>query len=169
MLMNYFRAEMTSPDPAYRIFLPDSKNILEVHFSVRGPAPGPFEGGLYHGRILMDPEFPYKPPHVQLMTKSGRFETFRNICFSYTAYHPETWSATGCMKNLIVGLQSLFEAWDEHAIGLIYNPDKRKCAELAKASREYYCEACKRSHKDILAEMDKAATQEGKAVEDVAS
>jgi len=168
VLLNYIRAEMQDPDPEYRVFIPDTNNILELHFSVRGPSPGPFAGGLYHGRILMDPDFPYKPPHVQLMTKSGRFDTFHNICFSYTAFHPETWAAAGCMKNLIIGLQSLFEAYDEHAVGLIFKPDLKKCKELAAESRSYYCEACKRSHKDILAEMDKAA-EEKTAVEEAPS
>lgn len=33
------------------------------------------QGGIYHGRILMPAEYPFKPPAFVMLTPSGRFET----------------------------------------------------------------------------------------------
>uniref|UniRef100_A0A3B5KSL6 UBC core domain-containing protein n=1 Tax=Xiphophorus couchianus TaxID=32473 RepID=A0A3B5KSL6_9TELE len=37
-------------------------NLFEWHFSVRGPPDSDFDGGVYHGRIVLPPEYPMKPP-----------------------------------------------------------------------------------------------------------
>ena len=33
------------------------------------------QGGIYHGRILLPPEYPFKPPSFIMLTPNGRFET----------------------------------------------------------------------------------------------
>ena len=33
------------------------------------------QGGVYHGRILLPPEYPFKPPAFMMLTPSGRFQT----------------------------------------------------------------------------------------------
>ncbi len=79
-------------------------NIFEWHFTVRGPPDSEFEGGLYHGRITLPPEYPMKPPAIMLLTvtmfhrnayllrqPNGRFETNTKICLSVSSYHPESW------------------------------------------------------------------------------
>lgn len=52
------------------LFLQD--NLFEWHFSVRGPADSEFDGGVYHGRIVLPPEYPMKPPSIILLTVRGR-------------------------------------------------------------------------------------------------
>lgn len=66
-------------------------NVLEWHFTIRGPTETEFEGGVYHGRIVLPPEYPFKPPNIMLLTPNGRFETKKLICLSISAFHPETW------------------------------------------------------------------------------
>jgi hypothetical protein len=66
-------------------------NLLEWHFTIRGPRDTEFEGGVYHGRIVLPPEYPMKPPSIMLLTPNGRFEVRKMICLSISAYHPETW------------------------------------------------------------------------------
>ncbi|GIY96848.1 ubiquitin-conjugating enzyme E2 J2 [Caerostris extrusa] len=39
---------------------PLSSNILEWHFAVIGPENTPYEGGIYHGKLLFPSEFPFK-------------------------------------------------------------------------------------------------------------
>jgi len=39
---------------------PLESDLFEMHFTVRGPPETAFEGGLYHGRILLPPEYPLK-------------------------------------------------------------------------------------------------------------
>ena len=54
-----------------RIFIPKSK---EWHCTIRGPAGTEFEGGLYHFRILLPSEYPFRPPSILMLTPNGRFE-----------------------------------------------------------------------------------------------
>jgi len=43
-------------------------NLFEWHFTIRGPADSEFDGGIYHGRIVLPPEYPMKPPSIILLT-----------------------------------------------------------------------------------------------------
>lgn len=49
---------------------PLEDNLFEWHFTVQGPPSTDFEGGIYHGRILLPPEYPMKPPNIILLTVS---------------------------------------------------------------------------------------------------
>ena len=40
------------------------------HFTIRGPKDTAFEGGVYHGRILLPSEYPFKPPNIVFLTVS---------------------------------------------------------------------------------------------------
>ena len=44
------------------------ENQFEWHFTIRGPPDTPFEGGIYHGRILLPTEYPLKPPNIVFLT-----------------------------------------------------------------------------------------------------
>jgi ubiquitin-protein ligase len=70
---------------------PLEDNMFEWHFTIRGPSGSDFEGGIYHGRILLPAEYPFKPPNIIFLTKNGRFEVGTKICLSISAYHEETW------------------------------------------------------------------------------
>lgn len=50
--------------------LPFQENIFEWQFAIRGPRDSEFEGGIYHGRIQLPAEFPFKPPSFMLLTVS---------------------------------------------------------------------------------------------------
>ena len=47
---------------------PLEDDIFEWHFTIRGPPDTDFAGGIYHGRILLSPEYPFKPPHIIFLT-----------------------------------------------------------------------------------------------------
>lgn len=47
---------------------PLEDNLFEWHFTVRGPPGTDFDGGVYHGRIILPPEYPMKPPNIILLT-----------------------------------------------------------------------------------------------------
>ena len=49
---------------------PMSDNLFEWHFTVRGPKDTDFEGGIYHGRIVLPTEYPMKPPNIIFLTVS---------------------------------------------------------------------------------------------------
>lgn len=66
-------------------------NMFDWHFTLRGPRDTEFEGGMYHGRILLPSDYPFKPPNIMLLTPNGRFEVRKKICLSISAHHPEEW------------------------------------------------------------------------------
>ena len=48
----------------------EQDNLFEWHFTIRGPGDSEFDGGVYHGRIILPPEYPMKPPSIILLTVS---------------------------------------------------------------------------------------------------
>lgn len=44
------------------------ENIFEWQFAIRGPCDSEFEGGIYHGRIQLPADYPFKPPSFMLLT-----------------------------------------------------------------------------------------------------
>lgn len=49
------------------------ENIFEWQFAIRGPSESEFEGGIYHGRIQLPSDYPFKPPSFLLLTVSRFF------------------------------------------------------------------------------------------------
>mmetsp|Transcript_36111 Transcript_36111/g.52902 ORF Transcript_36111/g.52902 Transcript_36111/m.52902 type:complete len:81 (-) Transcript_36111:1539-1781(-) len=50
-------------DPSDRYYAsPLEDDMFEWHFTIRGAEGTDFEGGVYHGKILLPPEFLFKPP-----------------------------------------------------------------------------------------------------------
>lgn len=61
--------ELSEPTDEYYA-RPLEDNLFEWHFTVHGSPSSDFEGGAYHGRILLPPEYPMKPPNIILLTVS---------------------------------------------------------------------------------------------------
>jgi len=59
--------ELATPTSDY-FAAPLEDNIFEWHFTVRGPDDSDFEGGVYHGRIILPVEYPMKPPNIIFLT-----------------------------------------------------------------------------------------------------
>jgi len=62
-------AEMSTPTSDY-FAAPLEDNLFEWHFTVRGPEDTEFQGGIYHGRIIVPAEYPMKPPDIIVLTVS---------------------------------------------------------------------------------------------------
>lgn len=102
-------------------------NIFEWLFAIRGAWGTEFEGGIYHGRILMPAEYPFKPPAFVMMTPSGRFETGTKICLSISSYHPESWQPSWSVQSALVALIAFMQTPGNGAIGsLDTSTDVRK-------------------------------------------
>ncbi|KAF5892613.1 ubiquitin-conjugating enzyme E2 J1, partial [Clarias magur] len=116
-------------------------NLFEWHFSVRGPPDSDFDGGIYHGRIVLPPEYPMKPPSIILLTPNGRFEVGKKICLSISGHHPETWQPSWSIRTALIAIIGFMPTKGEGAIGsLDYTPEERKA--LAKKSQDFCCEMC---------------------------
>lgn len=59
--------ELAEPTEEYHA-CPLDDNLFEWHFTVKGPPSTEFEGGYYHGRILLPSQYPMQPPNIILMT-----------------------------------------------------------------------------------------------------
>ena len=84
------RVQMADPSPEFEAH-PVEDNLFDWHFVLRGPAGTPFEGGLYHGRIILPSQYPHKPPEFMFLSPTGRFEVGKKICLSISQHHPELW------------------------------------------------------------------------------
>ncbi|CAK9145651.1 unnamed protein product [Ilex paraguariensis] len=115
--------------------LPLEENIFEWQFAIRGPCDTEFEGGIYHGRIQLPAEYPFKPPSFMLLTPNGRFETQTKICLSISNHHPEHWQPSWSVRTALTALIAFMPTDPNGALGsLDYKKEERRA--LANKSRE---------------------------------
>ncbi|XP_024005859.1 ubiquitin-conjugating enzyme E2 32 [Eutrema salsugineum] len=115
--------------------LPLEENIFEWQFAIIGPSDTEFEGGIYHGRIQLPADYPFKPPSFMLLTPSGRFETNTKICLSISDYHPEHWQPSWSVRTALMALIAFMPSNPNGAIGSVDFPKEERRA-LATKSRE---------------------------------
>ena len=122
-----------------RLF-PIHSKLLEWHFSFTGMEGTPFEGGIYHGRILLHPEYPRKAPSISVMTPNGRWEVNKEICLSATAYHQETWDPNWTLRTLVMALRGHIITQPKEIGGILTTPDRQR--SLATSSKNWACPVC---------------------------
>lgn len=139
-LMKEYAELQSSPSYQYTA-APLEDNLFDWHFTIRGPEDSEFENGIYHGRIVLPPQYPYKPPSIYFLTPNGRFELGKKICLSITGYHPETWLPAWGIRTALIALISFMTTDGKDAIGALnYTPEERRI--LAKKSHSWHCQQC---------------------------
>jgi len=128
------------PSPRYNA-RPLDDNMFEWHFTIRGPNGTDFEGGVYHGRILLPTDYPFKPPNIVFMTKNGRFEVGTKICLSISAHHEESWQPAWGIRTMLEAIISFLPSEGSGAIGAL-DWSKEERVLLAKESHKYECPFC---------------------------
>ena len=93
-----------------------------------------YRDGLYLGRLEFPANYPNSPPDVVFISQTGRFETDKKVCLSFTSYHPETWTPGWTIETMMLGLISYMLS-EEHATGTIRGVWSSERVRLAKASR----------------------------------
>lgn len=119
---------------------PLETDLFEWHFTVRGPPDTAFEHGVYHGRILLPPEYPLKPPEIIMLTPNGRFEVGKRICLSVTAHHQETWQPSWGIRTILTALVGFMPSKAD-GVGALDYPDSDR-AGLARKSVLFHCRRC---------------------------
>jgi len=150
-------------DPSDRYHAsPLESDMFEWHFTIRGADETDFEGGVYHGRIILPAEYPFKPPHIMFLTPSGRFETNTKVCLSFSAYHPELWQPAWGIRLILEALISFLPTPADGAIGALdWTSAERK--KLAKKSVNYFCPSCNCKVIDLIPKsVCKKATSDDK-------
>lgn len=131
-----------SIDPSDQYYAaPLETDMFEWHFTIRGPADTEFAGGVYHGKILLPPEYPFKPPNIVFLTPSGRFETNVKVCLSFSAHHPELWQPAWGIRLILEAIISFLPTPADGAIGAL-DWTKEERAKLAKESVKFHCPVC---------------------------
>ncbi|KAH8983551.1 non-canonical ubiquitin conjugating enzyme 1 [Lactarius hatsudake] len=130
---------------------PLEDDIFEWHCTLRGPSGTDFEGGLYHFRIRLPAEYPFRPPSIMLLTPNGRFELNTKICISFTNYHEELWQPAWGVRTAIIALQGFFPLKGQAAMGIgaLEAPSSER-RRLAALSRDWVCPRCDHSNLQSL-------------------
>ncbi|KAF9216654.1 hypothetical protein BGZ59_008687 [Podila verticillata] len=111
-----------------------------------------FEGGLYHGRILLPNNYPFAPPSLMFLTPNGRFELNKKVCLSITGYHPEYWQPAWGIRTVLVAVMGFLPTESKGAIGgLDTSVEARKA--LALRSKAWKCQVCQQNNVDILPDV----------------
>jgi len=153
--------EMEKEKSPFYYARPLDEDIFEWHFTIRGPKDTPYEGGIYHGRVLLPADYPFKPPNIVLLTPSGRFETNKKICLSISAHHPEYWQPGWSMRTVLVALIGFMPTKGEGAIGAIeFSTEDRQ--KFAKESVDWTCDRCGVPNCKIL--PDEGTAEESKRI-----
>lgn len=62
------REKMEQSNNDQFITVPNPNNIFEWHFVLKNIKDSPYQGGQYHGKILIPAEYPLKPPALLFVT-----------------------------------------------------------------------------------------------------
>ena len=110
--------------------------MFEWHFVIRGAPDTDFAGGLYHGRIILPANYPFRPPEFLFLTPNGRFQTNLKICLSISSSHPEQWQPSWNIRTALTAIIAFMPTAGGGAVGAIdYPPEDRRL--LAAQSRDY--------------------------------
>lgn len=141
-----------TPSPFFYAHPVSDSNFFEWHFTLAGPPePSPYAKGIYHGRIVLPPQYPLRPPSFRFLTPSGRFEVNREICLSISGHHEESWQPAWGIRTALTALRSFMEADANGQVGGIDAKDEVR-REWARKSKGWRCETCSggRTNEEIL-------------------
>ena len=107
------KEKLNSEKPSKDLILkPINSRMTRWHFTFFGPKDTVYEEGVYHGVLLIPRTYPYSPPDIVLLTRSGRYEIRRRLCLSVTSFHHEEWTPVWTLEEIIRAFRSQFESKD---------------------------------------------------------
>ncbi len=115
---------------------------------------------MYHGRIILPPSYPLRPPSFRFLTPSGRFEVNREICLSISGHHEETWQPAWGIRTALWALRAFMEGEAKGQVGGMEMGEAER-RRLAGESRGWRCQGCGgRSNEEIMKEQEDEAGKE---------
>lgn len=149
-----------SPDPSLHA-APLETNLFEWHFTLLGPPSTPYSNGIYHGRIVLPPTYPLRPPSFRFLTPSGRFEVNREICLSISGHHEESWQPAWGIRTALCAIRAFMAGEANGQVGgLDMTETGRK--RLAAESRRWRCVGCGgRTNEDVMKEVQEQCEMNG--------
>ncbi|CUV07937.1 unnamed protein product [Cryptosporidium hominis] len=151
-ILREYREIQKEPSSYWCAFPINMDEPYEWHFTIKGPAGTEFEGGMYHGRIILPHSYPFSPPSLMMLTGNGRFEVGKKVCLSASNYHPELWQPAWGIRTMLDALHAFFPTPGEGAIhSLDWSPEIRK--KLAKDSVNWHCNTCQETNLEALSRL----------------
>ncbi|MCJ1478889.1 hypothetical protein MMC13_007573 [Lambiella insularis] len=144
----------SNPDPSLHAS-PLETNLFEWHFTVAGPPSTPYADGIYHGRIILPPTYPLRPPSFRFLTASGRFEVNREICLSISGHHEESWQPAWGIRTALCAIRAFMAGEAKGQVGGLDMSEAGRL-RLAKESRAWKCAGgCGgRTNEEVLRESE---------------
>ncbi|KAL4994323.1 ubiquitin-conjugating enzyme/RWD-like protein [Aspergillus recurvatus] len=156
----------SSPSPHFHAAPVSDSNLYDWHFTLAGPPPpSPYAGGIYHGRIVLPPTYPLRPPSFRFLTPSGRFEVNREICLSISGHHEETWQPAWGIRTALLAIRSFMEGDAKGQVGGLEGVSDDVRRQWAGTSRGWRCEVCGKSNEEVLREWRGHCVEKGVDVE----
>ncbi|RJE23367.1 ubiquitin conjugating enzyme [Aspergillus sclerotialis] len=157
--------ELLTPSPTSLADIhatPINDNLYDWHFTIAGPpSPSVYSEGIYHGRIVLPPTYPLRPPSFRFLTPSGRFEVNREICLSISGHHEDTWQPAWGIRTALVAIRSFMDAEAAGQLGGVEASEGVR-REFAQLSREWRCEVCDcGSNEEIMKEWKEKCREAG--------
>ncbi|KAK0118473.1 hypothetical protein ONS95_012758 [Cadophora gregata] len=150
----------SAPSPDFHAAPASDADLFDWHFTLRGPPSSAFSSGIYHGRIVLPPTYPLRPPSFRFLTPSGRFEVNREICLSISGHHEETWMPAWGVRTALVALRSFMETDVKGQLGgMECSVTERE--KIAKSTPGWKCSVCGKTNGEIMREAAEAANKEG--------
>jgi ubiquitin-protein ligase len=121
------------------LLLQPTDSLDTWYFIIHGLKDTDYEGGVYLGKVLLPPKYPFKAPDFQFITQSGRFEINKKICTSFSGFHNELYSPSWNIASMCAGLVSFMtdpqDTADSKGLGGIMM-SKEERQRIAKESIE---------------------------------
>ncbi|KAL4769072.1 ubiquitin-conjugating enzyme/RWD-like protein [Aspergillus nidulans var. acristatus] len=156
----------SSPSPHFHAAPVSDSNLYDWHFTLAGPPPpSPYAGGIYHGRIVLPPTYPLRPPSFRFLTPSGRFEVNREICLSISGHHEETWQPAWGIRTALLAIRSFMEGDANGQVGGLQGVSDEVRKQWARTSRGWRCDVCAKSNEELLREWRGYCVEKGVDVE----
>ncbi|KAF5230277.1 hypothetical protein FANTH_13923 [Fusarium anthophilum] len=159
-------AEISNSPSADYTAEPLESDLFEWHFTLKGPPNSVYSNGIYHGRIVLPPTYPLRPPSFRFMTPSGRFEANREICLSISGHHEETWQPAWGVRTALVALRSFMETDARGQLGGLETTDAVR-QRLANESPAFKCAACGKTNGEIIKECEERAKEASSSAQEV--
>ncbi|KAL7782774.1 ubiquitin-conjugating enzyme/RWD-like protein [Trichoderma ceciliae] len=159
-------AELSNtPSPDYTAE-PLESDLFEWHFTLRGPPNSAYSQGVYHGRIILPPAYPLRPPSFRFSTANGRFEANREICLSISGHHEETWQPAWGIRTALVALRSFMETDVLGQLGGLETTEAVR-RRLAQESVSFKCVVCAKTNADIITECEERCKETASLCQDI--
>jgi ubiquitin-protein ligase len=88
------------------LILQPSSDLSIWYFVIYNLKDTEYDNGIYLGKVMLPPKYPFKAPDFMFLSESGRFKTNIKICTSFTGFHNDLYSPSWNIVSMCSGLVS---------------------------------------------------------------